>query len=202
MASTTAQDVTQGLEGNSRSLEHHSEMHWGPPMKFTNVGCRPCARPSESPLCNPTQCPASRTHTAIPPGDTGHGGPGMKWSPVLTCRTVGLGDGWDGNGLSHMVVIVLLESSSNLEKMLTSYSSQVIFFKILITSIIHQKKHKLCPHVLNIIRSTHTVWMEHIKISPTSAMDAQPRQGSRASGLTVLKFLELKTCEVTCPACG
>lgn len=64
-----------------------------------------------------------------------------------------------------MVVIVLLESSSNLEKMLTSYSSQVIFFKILITSIIHQKKHKLCPHVLNIIRSTHTVWMEHIDFS-------------------------------------
>lgn len=122
MASTTAQDVTQGLEGNSRSLEHHSEMHWGPPMKFTNVGCRPCARPSESPLCNPTQCPASQTHTAIPPGDIGHGGPGMKWSPVLTCRTVGRGwVGWEwsephGSNCTFRIIFQLRKNANKLQQ--------------------------------------------------------------------------------------
>lgn len=128
----------------------------------------------------------------------------MKWSPVLSCRTVGVGGGWDGGGQSHMVVIVLLESSHwNLEKMLTSYSSQVIFFKILITSIIHQKKTQVVS-ICTEHNSVYTYCVDGVYKDFSYVYNECPAQaGEQGLGANSSKILGFKDLfEVTDPACG
>lgn len=190
MASTTAQDVTQGLERNSRSLEHHSEMRWGSRMKFTNVSRRQCARPSESLLCTPAPCPRVPDAHGNPTQVCRARRPRHEVEPCPHLQNSGggwwVGWGWsEPHGSDCTFRIISLELRKNANQL---QQPSNIFQDINHIYYTSEKKHKLCPYVLNISQFTHTVWMECIKISPTSTMNAQPRQGSRDSGLTVLKF--------------
>lgn len=103
-----------------------------------------------------------------------------------------------------MVVIVLLESSHwNLEKMLTSYNSQVIFFKILITSIIHQKKTQVVS-ICTEHNSVYTYCVDGVYKDFSYVYNECPAQaGEQGLGANSSKILGFKDLfEVTDPACG
>lgn len=130
-----------------------------PPCKGRAWGwlCAPAVFPHPGrtrPSCSGVQ--GGWSPCTLPGGD---GRPDIRWNSVLSVKWWWCGEAtWQELDFYNYLPT---EKKCSQAKTLPSNVFKYINHKIIYR---HQEKYKLCPYILNIIQSTHTMWTEHIKI--------------------------------------